>query len=149
VIARALVALAILWPSVAAAALASETRGEPSAWTHAVRLVGSRVCHQRPERSFHTAGVKWPVCARCSGLYLGGAAAGWLGLVALASPRGVRRIRSMLLAAAAPTIATMIAEVMFGAPVSNTLRFSAALPLGAVLTALIVRTAAETPEPIR
>ena len=27
------------------------------------------ICHQRPERSFHSAGVPLPVCARCTGLH--------------------------------------------------------------------------------
>ena len=44
-----------------------------------------RVCHQRPERSFHVAGVQLPVCARCTGLYVSGAAGA---LAALARLRG-------------------------------------------------------------
>ncbi|MCA1585463.1 MAG: DUF2085 domain-containing protein [Acidobacteria bacterium] len=36
-------------------------------------VVGAVICHQRPERSFHTAGIKWPVCSRCTGLYAGAA----------------------------------------------------------------------------
>ena len=40
--------------------------------------VGSVVCHQLPERSFFLDGRQLPVCARCTGLYLSGAA----GLVA-------------------------------------------------------------------
>jgi len=35
----------------------------------------SHVCHQAPERSFHIAGYPLAVCARCTGLYLGFAAA--------------------------------------------------------------------------
>ena len=34
-----------------------------------VYQLGSLICHQRPERSFHLAGVQMPVCARCFGLY--------------------------------------------------------------------------------
>ena len=34
-------------------------------------LLAGVVCHQRPDRSFHFEGVKMPVCARCTGLYLG------------------------------------------------------------------------------
>jgi uncharacterized membrane protein len=40
--------------------------------------IGSVVCHQLPERSFHIDGHQLPVCARCTGLYLS-AAAGALG----------------------------------------------------------------------
>ena len=38
--------------------------------------VSSRICHQRPERSFAIAGIQMPVCARCSGLYVSGALGG-------------------------------------------------------------------------
>ena len=33
--------------------------------------VGSSVCHQIPSHSFEAAGIQFPLCARCSGLYLG------------------------------------------------------------------------------
>ena len=33
--------------------------------------VGSSVCHQIPSHSFETSGIQFPLCARCSGLYLG------------------------------------------------------------------------------
>jgi hypothetical protein len=32
------------------------------------------VCHQLPDRSFSIGAVHMPVCARCAGLYFGGAA---------------------------------------------------------------------------
>ena len=33
--------------------------------------VGSSVCHQIPSHSFEVMGIQFPLCARCSGLYLG------------------------------------------------------------------------------
>lgn len=33
--------------------------------------VGSSVCHQIPSHSFESSGIQFPLCARCSGLYLG------------------------------------------------------------------------------
>jgi uncharacterized membrane protein len=33
--------------------------------------IGYAVCHRIPERSFHTGGYQLPLCARCSGMYLG------------------------------------------------------------------------------
>lgn len=33
-------------------------------------IFGSRICHQRNDRSFYFNGKKFPVCARCSGIYL-------------------------------------------------------------------------------
>src|SRR5262245_19064114 len=41
----------------------------------ATYAIGSLVCHQRPERSFHLFGTQMPVCARCVGIYAGAAAA--------------------------------------------------------------------------
>ena len=35
------------------------------------RLVGYAICHQIPERSFHIAGQQLPLCARCTGIYMG------------------------------------------------------------------------------
>jgi uncharacterized membrane protein len=35
------------------------------------RWVGYTICHQIPERSFSMAGVHLPLCARCTGTYLG------------------------------------------------------------------------------
>lgn len=33
--------------------------------------IGSSLCHQLPERSFHWNGKQLPVCARCTGLRVG------------------------------------------------------------------------------
>jgi len=33
--------------------------------------VGSTVCHQIPSHSYEISGIQFPLCARCSGLYLG------------------------------------------------------------------------------
>lgn len=33
--------------------------------------VGSSVCHQIPSHSYEISGIQFPLCARCSGLYLG------------------------------------------------------------------------------
>jgi len=35
------------------------------------RLVGYAICHQIPERSFHLGGHQLPLCARCTGIYMG------------------------------------------------------------------------------
>lgn len=35
------------------------------------RLVGYAICHQISDRSFHIAGHQLPLCARCTGIYMG------------------------------------------------------------------------------
>ncbi|CAN5810502.1 hypothetical protein BH18ACI4_BH18ACI4_14460 [soil metagenome] len=44
-------------------------------FSFAVYEAFSHVCHQTPERSFYIAGYPLAVCARCTGLYIGFAAA--------------------------------------------------------------------------
>jgi len=34
-------------------------------------ILGSSVCHQKDERSFHFGIRKFPLCARCTGIYVG------------------------------------------------------------------------------
>ena len=48
--------------------------GHP-AWAFTIYRAFSYLCHQIPERSFFIAGHQFAVCARCTGLYAGFAAA--------------------------------------------------------------------------
>ena len=139
--ARWLVAAAIAWPALCAAAVWQGVVSSPTGFTTAVYAAASRICHQRPERSFQTAGVQWPVCGRCSGVYLGGA------LGALIATRFVRRrprleaVRPFLVVSAVPTVLTIGAEWTGAAPIGNLTRALAALPLGAAIAVAIVRAA--------
>ena len=137
---KVLVAASILWPALLAAGTGARVRDEGSPLGAVVYLTGGLVCHQRDDRSFHTRGVKWPVCARCSGLYL---AAPLGALVALAGGRGLRRSRDLktLALAALPTAATFVLEHGGIASISSTQRFIAALPLGAAVAWVVVRAA--------
>lgn len=103
-----------------------------------VYLAGGFVCHQRPERSFHLAGVPLPVCARCTGLYVS-ALGGALAALALstASIAG-RRARWLLGLAALPTLATVALELLGIAHPSNAARALSALPLGAAAAWVVV-----------
>ena len=98
--------------------------------------VGSVICHQLSERSFFIDGRQLPVCARCTGLYLGGllGLAGWC---AWKIARGWRPITTfpssairLVMLTGVPTalsIALGIAGVWDG---SNITRAALALPLG-------------------
>ena len=44
-------------------------------------LIGFATCHRIPERSLHVDGHQLPLCARCTGIYLG-MLTGWLWLIA-------------------------------------------------------------------
>ena len=105
----------------------------------AVYAVGSFICHQRPERSFHLWGAALPVCARCSGIYVGATAAPLLKWVIVRWQSGVAPVQS-LVAAALPTTATLVYEWTAGATPSNWIRAAAAVPLGMVAAAHVLRS---------
>jgi uncharacterized membrane protein len=44
----------------------------PSGWWEKIRLLGYAVCHQIKARSFFYHDLQSPLCARCTGMYLGG-----------------------------------------------------------------------------
>src|SRR3954447_8038652 len=79
-------------------------------------VVGSVVCHQKPERSFTLAGQPLPVCARCTGIYIGAALAvlAMAGVVSAAqfpvSAFDASYARRGVLAASMPTLATLVWE---------------------------------------
>jgi uncharacterized membrane protein len=127
---------------VLAAATFELTQGKTPAWTAVVYAAGSRVCHQRSDRSFHTDGVKWPVCGRCSGLYLSAPLGALAAVVALRRRTVVPRQLMWLAIAAVPTAATLAIEWLGLAPVNNVARAVVALPLGAMIAFVLVRTAA-------
>jgi hypothetical protein len=85
------------------------------------------------------------VCARCVGLYAGGAFGSIAGAAACGR-RALGRLRLPLMqvnwiataAAAIPTLVTFSLEWGLGWPVSNTVRAVAALPLGAVVAFIVV-----------
>jgi uncharacterized membrane protein len=103
--------------------------------------VGTFICHQRPERSFFTHGHQLPVCARCTGLYVGAALATPIALVATAMASS--RARWSLALAAVPTAVTWTLEFAGLAHFSNASRFVAALPLGFAAAWLVLSVIAE------
>lgn len=104
-----------------------------------VFAVGHLVCHQHPERSFAWAGDAWPVCARCTGLYLGAA----IGLaLSAAVPAGFAqqpaRVRRAIGWAVVPALVSVLFEWITGIVPSNGLRAITGLVAGAMVAALLL-----------
>jgi uncharacterized membrane protein len=145
-----LTATAVVWSGLILAApiaLHREATAGPASFLY---LSTSRICHQRPERSFSISGFQMPVCARCTGLYLSGAL-GAVGAWLRRRAPGQRsrtvssRARPALLLAALPTAVTVALEVLGAARFSNITRTAAAVPLGVVAGYLFVRMLADRP----
>ena len=152
----ALVAAAAAWVVllVAAPFLASRPHASPLATVLILGVygIGSLVCHQLPERSYHLWTAQMPVCARCAGIYVGaavGAIAGAFrargGRPGSAPGRNTLRpgiVRLALALAVAPTLVTLAYEWSTGDMPSHAIRAAAGVPIGLVAAWLVV-TAAE------
>jgi uncharacterized membrane protein len=140
-LARSLTVAALLWVTVIFAApyaIASGNTPLVAAATFVYQGAGL-ICHQRPERSFHIAGVQLPVCGRCLGLYLSGAIgalAAWFGTLSVAP----RKTRLLLVVAAVPTAVTVSLEFLGLIHPTNLVRAWSALPLGAAAAWIFVRS---------
>ncbi|MBL8705742.1 MAG: DUF2085 domain-containing protein [Rhodospirillales bacterium] len=109
-------------PSVALAAASAAGPFVPG-----LRPALARFCHQIGERSFCVEGRPFGLCARCTGIYLGVAAA-WLGIGALA------RRPALLAALERPAYALAVASTLLwalGVDVGNATRLAFGLGLGA------------------
>src|SRR5687767_5977708 len=137
-LALALTIAAVLWTATIVAApraLGSDRFDTAAAVVYAA---SSRICHQRPERSFSTAAMQWPVCARCAGLYFSGTMGALLGWFGLGGWRASRS-RWLLAIAALPTAVTWALEVAGLVSFSNVARAAAAIPLGVAAGWLFVQ----------
>ena len=134
-----LTCVALLWLTMILAAPFALSRARLPVFTLAVYQAGSLVCHQRPERSFHLAGIQLPVCARCFGLYLSGA----VGLTVAARSRralSARAVRGLLAVTALPIVTTVALEWLAVIETTNVQRLLTALPLGFAAGVVIVRS---------
>ncbi len=139
---RVLIVAAIAWPALLGGALAARVHDAAPVVAGVIYLSASRVCHQRPERSFQWDAVSWPVCGRCAGLYVGGAAGAIVAAFSLRRRRPAPRMVSWLAVAAIPTAITVVLEWTGGVAVTSAARAAAALPLGALVAFVLIRTAA-------
>lgn len=144
-ITRALVVGSVLWPVLLGAALCDRVEHrapDRSAWATVLYVAAAQVCHQQHERSFHTGGEKWPVCARCAGLYLAApfGVAGFFASGARLGRSGARGLQPahVLLIGAVPTLVTVLWEWGgLGMP-PHWVRFVTALPLGAAIAGVLL-----------
>ena len=110
----------------------------PSALTYAI---GSLICHQLPERSFHVGAFQLAVCARCVGIYAGIAGTALLATLSRPVPGSdPATARLKVGVAALPTLLTVLAEWAGLWTPSNAVRFVAGAPLGAAVAGVVMAT---------
>jgi uncharacterized membrane protein len=136
---RALLALtAVIW-----LALLILTSVLPVPIAGMLYALGSRICHQRPERSFHLFAAQLPVCARCVGIYTGAAIGSLLALSGSIRERLFPFSPRLLLAAGAlPTLMTLITEWSGAWAGGNNVRAAAGVWLGVAIAFVVGRAAA-------
>jgi uncharacterized membrane protein len=147
---RAFTGASIAWAAALPAATLVASRPAVSSsylFGFAVYVIGSFVCHQRPERSFHLWAHQMPVCARCTGIYAGAAFSALLWPMAQRFPVIARRLESLIarspkgfaLVACAPAAATLVYEWTTGVTPSNWIRAVSGLCLGTGVALLVQR----------
>ena len=146
VLRRAFVGAALAWAVLLVAvpfvASRSHATSLGTAIVVAVYGIGSFVCHQLPERSWRLWTAQMPVCARCSGIYGGAAAASVLLLAGrIRGSVQTHRARIALALAALPSLGTLVYEWTTGVVPSNALRLAAGIPIGVVVAWLVVSAA--------
>jgi hypothetical protein len=135
---RGMVVTEWLWTASLAPAAYAASGARGGSVSHLLALVtygiGSVLCHQLPERSFHLWAVQLPVCARGTGGDVGAALAagrrvsGWYGSRPVAA----------LMAGSAPAAATIVYEWTTGDPLSNWARAATGVLLGGSVMAVLL-----------
>ena len=109
--------------------------------------IGAVICHQLPDRSFFWGEQQFPVCARCTGLYLSAllGAAAWLSVKITRRWRPVRVTQPVvvraLIIASMPTLISVSTEMIGWWDGSNISRAIFAVPLGATAGAIVAAVA--------
>lgn len=114
-----------------------------------VYAAGAVVCHQLPDRSFFWGDWRFPVCARCTGLYLSAV----IGVAVWALMRLRQRGRPirvdprfavvLLTVAAVPTLISLASAWVGLWDGTNVWRFVLAVPLGASGGVMVAAVAAK------
>jgi uncharacterized membrane protein len=154
---RAFVGASVTWFSALPLATFASSEPHPPSLVYVLSfgtyLVGSLLCHQRPERSFFLWGSQMPVCARCTGIYFGAAFAAivWFARMRgfayppLAERLGTFAARRWLMVAVLPTIVTLLYEWTTGDTPANWIRAVAGLPIGIVVAWIVLSLSSERP----
>lgn len=112
--------------------------GADGPWGGLLRLAYAPVCHQQPERSLAVGDGYQAVCARCSGLYLGGAAGLFVGALFLVGRRSAPR-PIWLAVVAFPTLVDALLPWVGLPGLPNPLRLLLAWPVGFVAALFVAR----------
>jgi uncharacterized membrane protein len=126
---------AVVWAVVLAALFVAGTFVTPllpqGGAAGLLRVAYAPLCHQMPERSVAIGGGTQAVCARCSGLYLGGLIG--LAAAALMLSRGrLRPRRWWLVAALTPSVIDLLLPWLGLPNLANLPRLLLAIPAGGV-----------------
>ena len=120
----------------------------------AVYGFGSVICHQKGERSFHLFAEQLPVCARCTGLYVGAAVVAVPYLFRIRRPwsaalPGSAHVRWLLLAASLPAVLSIAWEWGTGEVPSNAVRAMTGAIAGGAVARVILDALAGSARPAR
>jgi uncharacterized membrane protein len=135
-----LAAGSLLWAGLLplAARLRSVPGGTTALFTFLIYGIGGVICHQQPERSFYVGSIPLPVCARCTGIYAGGAVVAMAVLAGCHFPvHPAARVRAWLAAAAVPAVLSLLYEWGTARTPSNTIRAATGVLIGAAVAAAV------------
>lgn len=105
--------------------------------------LGSRICHQQPERSFHLFAAQLPVCARCAGIYAGAAIGSVFALRgSIRKQLFLLSSRMLLVVGALPTLVTLMTEWSGAWAGGNEVRAATGVWLGVAVAFVVGRAAA-------